>query len=172
MLINGISGNEPVQQTSSQYIEPDEWSEAALIEQLNKGRSVQQVTTQDAVNAFNLRTSDCVKMLLAKSPVGECYPSTFQIAAKGYEIVYHTESDGSYKMPAASGSGRVIFKPEAEDGTKTIVYRNEGFEQVMQYDNDGKLISADFKLKDVDTGCTYGTAHMFIDENGKKYYSE
>jgi hypothetical protein len=168
MQIDGVSGNNPVQQTSST-------SSAASAERLKeglgfKGQHTQQVTPQNVDKAFLLRPSQAVNFLLQKSPVGEDYPSTEDLMSKGYRIAYHKEADGSYIMLAASGAGKIILKPDAEDGTKTIVYQNEGFEQVMKYDKDGNVISADFKFKDANTGMSSDIAHMQV-VNGKKVYT-
>jgi hypothetical protein len=166
--INGVSGNNPVQNTSST-------SSTARTEKLVKslgfeGQNTQEVTPQNVDNAFLLRPSQAVNYLLKKSPVGEDYPSTGELASKGYRMPYHKEADGSYIMPAASGSGKIILKPDAEDGTKTIVYQNEGFEQVMMWDKDGNVTSADFKFKDANTGMSSDIAHMKV-VNGKKIYT-
>jgi hypothetical protein len=131
---------------------------------------VEQVTAKNVEEAFVLSPRDAVRYLLGNSPVGETYPSTEDLMSKGYRIAYHKEADGSYVMPAASGAGKIILKPDAEDGTKTIVYQNEGFEQVMKYDKDGNVISADFKFKDANTGMSSDIAHMQV-VNGKKVYS-
>jgi hypothetical protein len=133
--------------------------------------SIQRITVDDVVDHFYLPPSEAVEFLLKKSPVGEKCPSKDDLISKGYLIGYSNEDDGSCVMPAAHGFGMIAFEPVSDDGTKTVVYNNgSGFEQVMKYDKDGNLVSADFDSIDVNTRIRLGTVHMKV-VNGEKKYS-
>ena len=177
--INDLSKAFDAQKVANVQSEKNQKLSAQLHIKLPETKATKKITKQDAEHALNEpRTGKAITGLLEKSPVGlgnqqsreeiENLGYMFTITAyhHGAPVVYQSADGGTITVYNGKGTAAM-----GEDKRKTV-YENGNYRQEMIYDEQGKLVECNIRIKDEVTGMTdpNGMLTMICNDDGKFTY--